>query len=141
MPIHLTPPAYNPSGPDGQGWNRLSIGWQPGAQCALRPRDWPTLFESRDTRRARWGGFGPCVRDGGDCGACPVLDRLKADRFTLDPEVIGDEVLVLVDDDGTARVPTGKGYFRPTAWTDLARLSGWKLGRRHPEGFWLVRVP
>ncbi|MFJ1607011.1 hypothetical protein ACIOHS_27110 [Streptomyces sp. NPDC088253] len=141
MPIHLPPPAYQPGGPDGQGWNRLSIAscWTPSAQCALRPTDWPTLLESHDTRRARWGGFGPCVRRG-ECGACPVLKRRTGESFTLGDEVIADEVLVLVDEDGTPRVPTGKGYFEPATWEQLARVDGWTLGRRHPQGFWLIRA-
>lgn len=139
MPVYLQAPSVPPSGPDGKGWNRLSIAscWTPGDQCALRPTNWPTLFESHDTRRARWGGFGPCTRNG-ECGACPLMAR--TDPFTLDDEVIGDEVLVLVDEAGVASVPTGKGYFRPVAWGDLARLTGWELGRRHPQGFWLVRA-
>ncbi|MEW2568356.1 hypothetical protein [Streptomyces sp. NPDC047070] len=142
MPVHLPAPRIQPGGPDRNGWNRLSVAscWTPSAQCALRPTDWPTLFESHDTRRARWGGFGACVKDG-DCGACPIWEqRIQGDRFTLDPEVIADEVLVLVDEDGGVRVPTGKGYFRPVAWGDLARIEGWELGRRHPQGFWLVRA-
>lgn len=138
MPIHLPPPAFRPGGPDGQGWNRLSIGWQPGAQCALQPTDWPTLFESQDTRRARWGGFGPCTK-GGDCGACPVLERLNNERFTLSEDIVGDEILVLVDEGGRPSVPTGRGYFEPVTWGHLARLSGWTLGRRHHQGFWLIR--
>ncbi|MEU6595288.1 hypothetical protein ABZ923_39860 [Streptomyces sp. NPDC046881] len=139
MPVRLPAPAHQPGGPDGQGWNRLSIAscWTPIDQCALRPTNWPTLFESHDTRRASWGNFGACVRKG-DCGDCPVWEGPEG-GFTLGAEVIADEVLVLVED-GQPRVPTGKGYFEPATWEQLARLTGWTLGRRHPQGFWLIRA-
>jgi len=51
MPIFLPAPAHQPTGPDGQGWNRLTVAAPaPSAQCALRPRTYAALAESQDTR-------------------------------------------------------------------------------------------
>ncbi|GAB1646879.1 hypothetical protein [Krasilnikovia sp. MM14-A1259] len=159
MPIHLSAPAHRPGGPDGDGWNRLSLNAHIGAdraQCALRPRSYPTLVESQDTRRARWGGYGPCAATG-ECLACPVL---TAEPRRLD--VPGDRVLVrlkpgrlygaglgaqvtpeqpFVMDDPERGWQAGA---EPWSWQQLARVPGWQVGRRHHDahgpGFWLHRA-
>lgn len=143
MPIHLQEPAPQPGGPDGQGRNRIEL-WSitGGDQCALRPRSWATLVESRDTRRARWGGFGPCT-NGGDCRSCPLLTA-KTEHM----DAFGDRVLVRIHErhgpmlmnrpeDGWASL----GFF--WSWSELSRLEGWDIGPKytdeHSEGFWLIR--
>jgi len=145
MPVYLPVPARNPRGPDGQGWNRLRVDADLSSdECALRPTSYATLVESRDTRRARYGGFGPCARDG-QCGGCPVLN---AKPRTL--QAFGDRVLVRVHDrDGDAHLMNRPedgwascGY--RWSWADLSRLEGWDVGSQHHdehgEGFWLTRT-
>ncbi|RZU46565.1 hypothetical protein EV385_6639 [Krasilnikovia cinnamomea] len=146
MPIHLPAPAHRPGGPDGRGWNRLSLNAHIGAdrgQCALRPLSYPTLVESQDTRRARWGGYGPCVATG-DCRACPVptaaprrldapgdrvLVRLRPGRLYgsgLGAQVTPEQPVVMAD--------AGQGWQaagEPWSWHQLARVAGWRVGRPH----------
>lgn len=145
MPVFLEPPRHTPAGPDGAGWNRLSLNAHMGTprpQCALQPTDYPTLWESRDTRRARWGKFGHCSRQGA-CRDCPLLGA----RHTL--AAFTDEVLVRVDRQGHPwlmnRPEDGWGSRgHRWTWTDLAALDGWSIGRRandeFSEAFWLVRM-
>ena len=143
MPIHLKVPAHRPGGPDGQGWNRISLGSLAGDQCALRPRDYSHLRESQDTRRARYGGYGPCVSDG-DCSNCPILNLAPRHLDSLD-----DRVLVRIHSDGHLylmnRPDDGwTSSAKRWTWQDLARLEGWEIGRRHHDehgdGFWLERA-
>lgn len=158
MPIQLRAPEYRPGGPDGQGWNRLSLNahfGQPAHQCALRPRSRATLTESQQTSRARWGGFGPCTSDG-DCLDCPRLLALEDPKW-LPSET--DRVLVRLKepegDFGWTGAPASRPYvvddpdagwasprYRWT-WEDLARLRGWRPTAahwdEHGEGFWLVK--
>ncbi|OEJ49738.1 hypothetical protein [Streptomyces agglomeratus] len=58
LPTLLSPPAYGPSGPDGQSWNRLSLNAHFGVphQCGLLPTSYSALLESM-TGRQRWGSF------------------------------------------------------------------------------------
>lgn len=142
MPIHLRAPEYKPGGPDGKGWNRLSLGahyGSPSDQCALRPRSYGTLWESHNTRRARWGGFGPCIGDGA-CDACPVFAALQT---PTNIDTSADQVLVRVTENGTP-VPTVRVLGDKWTWADLVRLRGWRLGRQHRDeegdGFWLTRT-
>jgi hypothetical protein len=143
MPIHLTAPAHNPKGPDGQGWNRMEVGSLAGDQCALRPRNYATLWESQDTRRARYGGFGPCV-NGGDCTNCPILKTPPKHLDAFDDQILvrihphdGHIYLMNRPEDGWASL--GLRW----TWAEIARLDGWRIGRRHndehSEGFWIHR--
>lgn len=145
MPIHLRAPEARHGGPDGQGWTRLAVAstWTPADQCALRPRNYATLWESQDTRRARWGLYGPCVRDGA-CGSCPIAIGSPRTMSALT-----DRVLVRIDDRGAPWAmnrPEDGWASRAHRWTwdDLARLNGWVLGEQHHDehgdGFWLVRA-
>lgn len=144
MPIFLSAPVREPSGPDGQGWNRLTAAAPgPSAQCALRPRSHAALVESQDTRRARWGAFGPCTR-AGNCAGCPIASaaprRLRS--FTRDVLVRflprgGRTELHLMNN-------PAKGWDSSSSvwtWDELARLQGWRIGHahrdEHGEGFWL----
>ncbi|WP_406178056.1 hypothetical protein [Streptomyces canus] len=162
MPIYLRAPEAPAGGPDGKGWNRLSLNAHGGflAQCALRPRRWGALLESHDTRRAHWGGFGPCVNRG-NCDECPVRTALH-DRWTVVP-VNAPRVLVRCEpvfapgtlfggpDAWRLWVTTGpddqdyrERQPRPWTWEDAVRVRGWDLGRphfdEHGEGFWLERT-
>lgn len=156
--IHLRAPQYDPRGPDGRGWNRLSVNahmGSPADQCALRPRTWAGMYGVRDSRRARWGNNGRCI-NAGNCGGCPILHLTQDDPKWLPAHT--DTVLVRLKEwDGDSRVtlppPTPYVVDQPELgwaspryrweWDALARLRGWRLGRHHwdehGEGFWLVK--
>jgi hypothetical protein len=146
MPIYLPAPTPRNGGPDGQGWTRVSVASMGGLasdQCALQPRDLTHFWESLDTRRARYGGYGTCTV-AGRCNDCPVLRRPPR---TLD--ALEDRVLVRVDH------PDGRPYLMNRAedgwaslatrwtWSELASISGWEIGRtfrdEHGRCFWLTR--
>jgi hypothetical protein len=74
MPIYLPAPEHNPSGPDGQGWNRMAIHGMCGDECALRPKSLPAFLDSQDTRRARYGLYGSCTT-GGNCAECSTFEN------------------------------------------------------------------
>ncbi|MFE1451943.1 hypothetical protein [Streptomyces olivaceoviridis] len=147
MPILLTAPAHQNGGPDGRGWTRLAINTMAVGvddECALRPRDYSHLRESHaDTRRARWGGYGPCVGSG-DCESCPIFQAAPLTLTALTDRVLvrigagGSPYLMNRPEDGWASVA------RRWTWQDLARLNGWEIGRayrdEHSEGFWLERA-
>lgn len=143
MPIHLIAPGHNPNGPDGQGWNRMAVGSLAGDECALRPRTYAALRESQDTRRARYGGFGPCINDGA-CETCPIFTTAPKHLTSFDDRVLvrihphdGHLYLMNRPEDGWA-----SGAHRWT-WAEVARLDGWEIGRRHNDehgdGFWITR--
>jgi hypothetical protein len=156
MPVFLESPRVRPGGPDGKGMNRLSLNAneRPAHQCALRPRSYATLVESRNTPRARWGRFGRCTASG-DCGACPRLTPAEPREL----EAFCDRVLVRVRDSdiagGWLGAPPPEAWVmnRPEdgwgsrgerwTWEELSALPGWEVGRHHKdehgEGFWLIR--
>ncbi|MCX5215654.1 hypothetical protein OG689_41605 [Kitasatospora sp. NBC_00240] len=85
MPIFLEEPSYGPGGPDGQGWNRLSLNahFDQRHQCGLLPINFPTLFESM-TGRQRWGGYERCRQLApGHCGECPIQRRHTEDQGAI----------------------------------------------------------
>jgi hypothetical protein len=144
MPIYLPAPSHRNGGPDGQGWNRIALGSLAGDQCALRPRDYSHLVESQDTRRAGYGGYGPCIADG-KCETCPIFQAAPLDLQSLDNRILvrvhphdGRLYLMNRPEDGWASL--GLRW----TWQDLARLNGWEIGRRyrdeHSDGFWLERA-
>ncbi len=147
MPVYLRAPQPSHDGPDGKGWNRLSLGahyGQAADRCALRPVSYETLVESRDTRRATWefGGFGVCIAAGA-CDTCPIANEAPT---TL--AAFGDKVLVRVDHQGRPHLMNHpeKGWDSSSqewTWPELSRLEGWRIGRRHRDehgdGFWLER--
>lgn len=148
MPIYLPAPGYTPGGPDGQGWNRISLGSLAGDECALQPHSWATLRESRDTRLARYGGFGLCTRRGA-CDSCEVLTRRPRTLNTPHDVVLvrlqrrdgpGDQPYVMAALDPAAG---WAGPAEPWSWADLSRVPDWDLADRHwdehGEAFWLVR--
>lgn len=150
MTIRLKAPEYKPGGPDGKGWNRLSLNAHmgtPADQCALQPRSWGHLAESRPSSLlARWGNYGRCIRPAGSCGDCPVFAAKPTTLAAFTDQVLArilpregiDEVhLMNKPEDGWA------SSSRRWSWEELARLVGWKVGRRavdeHSDGFWLVK--
>jgi hypothetical protein len=147
MPIYLQAPTPAVGGPDGRGWTRLSIasmGGLMGDECALRPRDYTHLIEAMDTRRARYGGYGPCIADG-KCGTCPINNAAPTTLRAFD-----DRVLVRIHQDGRPylmnRPEDGwASLAQRWTWPNLARLEGWAFGPRyrdeHSDGFWLERAP
>ena len=160
MPIRLEAPTSRPGGPDGKGWNRLSINAHmgtPADQCSLQPRGYTHLWESTNRpRSAQWGNYGRCTQQGGDCTTCPVLTgkprllsafgdkvlvRILEKPILRDREVLGyreEPWAMNKPEDGWASF----GY--PWTWHELARLPGWTVGRayrdEHSEGFWLHKI-
>ncbi|WP_069162968.1 hypothetical protein [Nocardia altamirensis] len=167
MPLYLPAPEPPPARPDGQGWNRLTLGAHYGAlaaQCALRPRRYPALHDTmRDTRIAQWGPYNPCIRprrwgqhDGPDCQTCPILTAPTRTLHTDSDRVLvrvttrligqglrtqGEDTPHLVEDPATGL----HGPHATWTWDELARLRGWRIGRAHHDhhgpGFWLERDP
>ncbi|MDJ0383247.1 hypothetical protein [Streptomyces sp. G-G2] len=149
---------------DGKGWNRLSLNAHMGAggpQCALRPRSYATLRESFDTRRARWGGFGPCTQTQPyACARCPLWTGLAAaaEQVSFNSPLVlvrvetayeagapfsgGRTTSLWMTDD--AADPDYQQHGQPWTWGRLTRLQGWDLGRARRdeigEGFWMHRT-
>lgn len=161
MSVYLAPPTYRPGGPDGKGWNRLSLNAHMGAgrpRCALRPRTYAALWVSmRNTAHCEWGGdYAPCTNEG-QCGDCGTFN---ADRLNLD--AFSDQVLIRIREHGKSsdlipggvrsdlwlmnRPDTGwSSSARRCTWDELCRLEdGWRIGRayrdEHSDGFWIHRV-
>ena len=103
------------------------------------------MFESQDTRRARYGGFGPCVA-AGRCDTCPISQHQASRRL----DSFTDRVLFRVNgpdglpwalnrpEDGWA------SYGEPWQWDQLAAIPGWRFDGihhdEHGEGLWLRRA-
>jgi len=143
MPIYLKAPERQPRGPDGRGWNRLSLHVFANDQCAWRPRSYPALVDAQDTRRARHGPYGWCIRDG-QCDTCPI--------FNAEPRPLAaftDRLLVRIHPhDGYLwimnRPDDGWGEFGVRwTWEEVLQVRGWTVGDRyqdeHSDGFWLER--
>ncbi|MER5352558.1 hypothetical protein ABT093_19775 [Kitasatospora sp. NPDC002551] len=161
MPLYL--PAPEPTRPPG-GWNRLSLNAHIGSvdnQCALRPRSWAALHESRrNTQLSQWGPYGACVaaRAFPDCTACPVFAARNNPGRAV--EVAGDRVFVRVERRIVGELFTAASVDRlwltsgpevsrhdgePWTWDQVSRLTDWEVGRRVLDGagedFWLHRPP
>ena len=122
MPIFLPAPEHNPSGPDGNGWNRIAVHGMCLDECALKPNTVAAFFEAQDTRKARYGSFGPCTKHG-NCSECDVFKQRRNWRW------FGDEILVRVDGSGAPwvmnRPDNGwEEYGEPTKWKYLLQLDG-----------------
>jgi len=161
-PIFLEPPAHNPSGPDGKGWNRLSLCahlGSPAPRCALRPRTYPTLWESaRNTVHCRWewgSGYAHCTRQG-RCADCPILaapartHRSGADRLLVRIHERGEPSDLIPGGVRTELRLTGQSEAGPQgpgerwSWDEIRRLNGWRIGRAHRDahsaGFWIHKI-
>lgn len=120
MSIFLPAPAYDPKGPDGRGWNRISIMGLCADECALRPTCESAFWEAQDTRRTRYGIYGPCTNSG-NCKTCNRLHQEEQWPW------FGSEILVRIDEKGAPwvmnRPDEGWGeYGRPTTWEYLSSL-------------------
>ncbi|MFD7618602.1 hypothetical protein [Streptomyces sp. NPDC059802] len=140
MPIYLdNPHEYSPRGPDGQGWNRLSLNahFDTPAHCGLRPIRFASLFEAR-TGRQHWGGFERCTgtklasqhvpnaspnTPRVQCGACPVYQNAR-EHPTL-PNWPGQSVLLLGRVRDWPRTP-GMWIADPAAGRSSVHLHTWQ---------------
>ncbi len=120
MPIYLQPPGHDPRGVDGKGHNRLAVLMPMGDQCALAPTTEATFWDSMDTRKARYGNYGPCVGRG-KCESCGQFDKTTPWLWG------GDELVIRVDEDGRPwlmnRPDRGWGeYGKVISWGKLFRV-------------------
>ncbi|MFI8932602.1 hypothetical protein ACIG3E_33680 [Streptomyces sp. NPDC053474] len=159
--IFLPEPGYGPGGPDGRGWNRLSLNahFDSRPQCGLLPQNYAALFESMTGRQA-WGGFDRCLSTPrGGCGDCRVQQlHLKHDGVVW-PEgtpllLARTRPLPAAADSTFATAAAGLSALELFSWLgerqDVAadwrtvrNTPGLQLGRRFQdrqgEAFWLVR--
>lgn len=162
MPLFLTASSYGSRGPDGQGWNRLSLNahFDVPNQCGLLPTNYATLFESM-TGRQRWGGFEHCSGPGpGRCGSCPIQRAHLRGQSGI--EWPANTPLLLVRIQPLPRTPgslfadpaAGRSTLDPRTWRGAATgvAADWQMVRNTPgvrlgrsfrdgegEAFWLVR--
>ncbi|MEU6331475.1 hypothetical protein ABZ851_29990 [Streptomyces sp. NPDC047049] len=159
--LFLPQPSYCPGGPDGQGWNRLSLNahFDTRHQCGLLPQNYAALWESMTGRQA-WGGFGRCSRLApGQCGGCriqqlhmahdgidwPAKTPLLLARVRPLPPTPGS-VFVNVTA-GLSELEMVSWLGEPTGveadWRTVRNTAGLRLGRgfrdADGEAFWLVR--
>ncbi|MFD3422625.1 hypothetical protein [Streptomyces decoyicus] len=159
--IFLPDPGYGPGGPDGQGWNRLSLNahFDTRHQCGLLPQNYVALWESMTGRQA-WGGFARCRRLApGRCGDCRVQQlHLARDGFDWPtgtplllarvrplPRTPGSMFFDLAA--GLSELELMSWVGEPTGveadWRTVRNSAGLRLGRRFwdedGEAFWLVR--
>lgn len=146
MQVYLPAPGHEPGGPDGKGWNRLSIGSMAGDECALKPRSYPALWEVRNGRTGTYGAYGPCPAKGA-CEGCPVISgeprRLHAFTRRVMVRLMPGQ---LMDSPHLMNHPE-RGWessSREWTWQELARVPDWQPGDRfrdeHSAGFWLEYV-
>lgn len=131
MPIFLPAPEHNPRGPDGHGWNRIAVHGMCLDECALKPKTMASFFDALDTRKARYGCFGPCV-NGGNCDSCELPSKQREWGW------FGNEILVRVDDTGVPWVMNrpDKGweeYGKRDSWIELLKLNGVEFVRYRDE--------
>lgn len=170
MPIFLEPPTtYQPGGPDGKGWNRLSLNAHmgtPAGRCALRPRTYPTLHTiGRGSRLCEWGAqWAACDhKPAGDCTTCPRLTdppRLLAVSADITMVTVRVYESDQVDDCTPGGIPAqlricvrdngaDGDWYSASVWTweEVTALTaaGWRVGRQFRDengpGFWLHRNP
>ena len=141
MPIYLPAPAHNPKGVDGLGWNRMAIHGMCNDQCALKPRQMSAFFDSLDTRKARYGMYGPCVNNG-DCSTCDLLYK------EVDWSFFTEKMLIRVDEVGRPwlmnRPDNGwEEFSRLTRWEDVLMIKGAIFKRhkdKHSDGVMMIRM-
>ncbi|MFE4829798.1 hypothetical protein [Streptomyces sp. NPDC056672] len=160
MPIFLQQPGYRPGGPDGQGWNRLSLNAHGGLwdECGWMPTNHPTLFAAM-TGRQRWGSFEPCTERGA-CGECPVQRRHFAYEGGVDwpegvplllarirpwPQTPGGLFGGLDGGHSDLELSAWNGGppLLKTGWTQVLNTRGqrisWWWSDQESEAFWIVR--
>lgn len=124
---------YDPTGPDGQGHNRLMLYPRtPVLRCLLRPTSWQAAWEAHNRPlQATPTNFDPCQHWGGDCTTCPIANR---DRFAYKS---GCNLAVVREcDDGSVwilnRRDRGFGEFgyRYSNWAAFVQHENVALGSR-----------
>lgn len=141
MPIYLPAPSHNPSGVDGNGWNRIAIHGMCLDECALKPKTLTAFLGSLDTRRATYGMYGPCFNNGA-CGTCQVCVEEHEWKF------FSDSILIRVDNNGTPWLmnKTEKGwdsFGKLTDWEKLLTIKGASFKRYKDEfsdGVMMTRI-
>ncbi|MEV8335076.1 hypothetical protein [Streptomyces niveus] len=124
MPLFLEQPTYGPAGPDGLGWNRLSLNthFDTRHQCGLLPSTYATLLESRRGVQA-WGSYDRCVASPfGSCSSCPIQ------RWHLERDGISwplDVPLLLVRIRPLPLSP-GLSFADPAAGRSTVHLCSWR---------------
>ncbi|MBF6333486.1 hypothetical protein [Nocardia transvalensis] len=161
MPIYLPAPQPPPGGPDGEGWNRISLGAHygtPSPECALRPRSYPALYNMRrGTIFSQFGYHGNCIRppkdakwadpkrgsyQRPDCRTCPVFTALPVELDADDDRVLvrlerrihGEGLWAFGTETPYVVENPARGWDSPKQrweWDALARLTGWRIGRAY----------
>ncbi|RSN14843.1 hypothetical protein DMH25_07870 [Streptomyces sp. WAC 01325] len=135
MPLFLEQPTY-PRGPDGRGWNRLSLNahFDRRHQCGLQPTRFAALYEAL-TGRQHWGGFGRCfVGHPGSCGSCPVqLRRLAREGGINWP----DETPLLLARVRPWPLTPGALFADPASGRSSLELSPWRGGQPVLDADWV----
>jgi len=128
MPIYLTYDPYNPSGPDGQGRNRLRVdAISPQPRCAFKPRTYAALWEAHDTSRAQWSDSYDYCTNGGDCQNCPFGNGEFKGKV---PASFADDLYIREIEDGATNAGQPMAMNRPDkgfaefgkwgfTWTDV----------------------
>lgn len=142
MPIYLPAPTHDPNGVDGSGWNRMAIhGSMISDECALRPKTMTAFFDALDTRKARYGMYGPCVNNG-ECSTCPLIDKETGWNFFT------EKMLIRVDEFGRAwlmnRPDEGWAEFsKHVEWEAILTIKGAIFKRykdKYSDGVMMIRV-
>jgi len=138
MPIFLQAPAHNPRGVDGNGHNRFAITVTTLDECALKPKSLAAFFDALDTRRARYGAYGPCTRHG-RCSDCVTLTKRSNPYWFINP------MFVRIDDVGRPwlmnRVDNGWDEFgKPITWEWLLAVESVSFKRTRDEYGEIIEV-
>lgn len=143
--IYLKAPRHKANGPDGQGWNRMAITFEPQDQCALRPSTKEAFLESlRGSSFATYGHYGACIKRG-QCEACPLFRKAPLEMSAFD-----SRVMVRIDETGAPHLMNkpSQGWASRSINTTWERISRTKLfsapviGRdEHSEFIWIQIYP
>ncbi len=117
MPIFLQAPAHDPKGCDGNGWNRIAIhgGGMCMDECALKPKTLAAFLDAQDTRKVRYGQYGPC-HSRGNCSNCKVMTESKKLSF------FGEEIFIRADEKGSPWIMNRKDR----GWEEFGKLTTWQ---------------
>lgn len=125
--------AWTPTGPDGQGRNRLTLyPGTPVARCMLRPSNWQAAWELHNRPSlAEPTLFGACTGSG-DCATCPIANKRRTE-YHRSPVMVG--VVREFPSDGSVwilnRRDKGWGEFgyRHSSWAEFVQHENVFIGR------------